>query len=311
MYFSLAKGVENCCVIVCFLTPEYQDSEYCKKELRYASELHKPIIPILVGSNDKKIEWKPSHWLGFTIADLVYLNFTNINQNNFEQKAEELTNKINSIVHRSTPATIERFHSIEKQNDDDEEDFQIRSSFIIPPTIRQGPQINDQTTLISPKRYSSDGDSLIHLLNQSTEIQVNQDLYSRNGMFFNSFVLPRLIFHNTSNQHISIVQLSSEYENENNQWISCQIKTDLSDDIITIEPNKLLSCSITIRIELQGEPGIDTEHRCRAHRLLPQPLRLKISFEDTLMKHRSLIIEQVNSENLIFVMNSFLDMYLG
>lgn len=293
----MAEGVENCCVIVCFLTPEYQKSEYCKKELRYASELHKPVLPILLGSSDKTIEWKPSHWLGFTIADLLYLDFTNVNHANLEQKVDELIEKIHSILHRSNSQPLEEHHSIERQSDDDDDDeFQISSSFPIPATIRQGPQIDDQVKLIIPKRYSSEGDSCIHLLNQSTEIQVNQDLYSKNGLFFNSFVFPRFVFHNTSDQSISIVEFSSEYEDQTNRWISCQIKINLSEEIITLEPNKPKVCSITIRIQLEGEPGIDTERRSRAHRLLPQPLRLRVSLEDAVMKHRSLIIEQVYRE---------------
>jgi len=288
----LAEGVENCCVIVCFLTPEYQDSEYCKRELRYASELHKPIIPILIGSDDKTIKWKPSQWLGFTITDLIYLDFTNIHQNNLENKCHELLEKINSILGIKQPEIVQQSQIIEEQSDE-EEDFEINSPLILPSIVRQGPQINDQTELIIPKNYSCEGDSLIRLLNQSTEIQANQDLFSRNGSFFNSFTLSRFIFHNTSSESISILQLSSEYQDLNNQWIPCQIKTSLVDDLIQIDPNKLVLCSITIQIKLEGEPGVDNQHRFRAHRLLPQPLRIKISIEDTQMKHSSLIIEQV------------------
>jgi hypothetical protein len=66
--FSIAEDVENSCVLVCFWTPEYQGSINCKKELTYASELHKPIIPCILGSHDKSVEWKPS---GLTITDLL------------------------------------------------------------------------------------------------------------------------------------------------------------------------------------------------------------------------------------------------
>ncbi len=283
--------MENCCVIVCFLTPEYQDSEYCKKELRYASELHKPIIPILVGSDDKTLKWKPSQWLGFTITDLIYLNFTNIDQNNLETKCQELIEKINSILGIQESEIVFQSEILEQQSD--EEDFQINSSPILPSIIRQGPQINEQTEIIIPRKYSCEGDSLIRLLNQSTDIQANQDLFSRNGSFFNSFTFSRFIFHNTSLESISILQLSSEYQDQNKQWISCQIKTNLVDDFIQIDPNKLVLCSITVQIKLEGEPGVDNQHRFRAHRLLPQPLLIKISIEDTQMKHASLIIEQV------------------
>ncbi len=50
--------------------------------------------------------------------------------------------------------------------------------------IREGPQINDEITSIIPKKYSSERDSVIHLLNQSTGIECNQNLHAKNGRFF-------------------------------------------------------------------------------------------------------------------------------
>ncbi len=300
----MAEGVENSCVLVCFLTPEYQDSEYCKKELRYASELHKPIIPILVGSDDKTSKWRPSQWLGFTITDLIYLDFTNIDGNNLDKKSYELLEKINSILGITQTNIVSQSQIIQNENEEEEkeeeEDFETNSPPIVSSIIRHGPQIDEQTETIIARKYSSEGDSVIRLLNQSTEIQANQDLFSRNGSFLNSFTFSRFIFQNTSSESISILQLSSEYQDQNKQWISCQIKTNLVDDLIQLDPNKLVVCSITIQIKLQGEPGIDNQHRFRAHRLLPQPLLLKISIEDTQMKHSSLIIEQVFSFKLRF-----------
>ena len=160
--------------------------------------------------------------------------------------------------------------------------------------IHEGPQINNEISTIIPKKYSSEGDSSIRLLNQSSEIECNQDSYARNGHFYNYFTLSRFVFHNTSSQSLSILQLSGEYEDKSNKWISCQIQTNQKDEIITIDANKLLICSITIKIELNGEPGVDNERRFRAHHLLHQPLRIKINIEDTQMKHSSLIIEQIN-----------------
>jgi hypothetical protein len=291
----MAEGVENCCVLVCFLTPEYQESINCKKELTYASELHKPIIPCILGSHDKTVKWKPSQWLGLTITDLLYLNFTDINDENFQIKCQELINKIHSVLGIRPAQSSEQSIIIEKvESDDDDEDFEIKSPLILPSIIRQGPKINDEKRLIYPKKYSSEGDSVIRLLNQSTEIECNQDFYATNGHFFNSFTLSRFVFHNTISESISILELSSEYEDKNNKWIPCQIKTNVKDDIINIDPNKIVVCSIIIQIELNGTPGVDNEHRFRAHHLLPQPLRLKISIEDTQMKHSTLIIEQVD-----------------
>jgi hypothetical protein len=47
----------------------------------------------------------------------------------------------------------------------------------------KGPQKNDETRLIIPKQCSREGDSVIRLLNQSTEVECDQDLYAKNGRF--------------------------------------------------------------------------------------------------------------------------------
>ncbi|UJR29810.1 hypothetical protein I4U23_017354 [Adineta vaga] len=303
---SLAEGVENCCLIICFLTPEYQASVYCKKELTYASELQKPIISCLLGSNDKTTKWKPSQWLGLTIADLLYLNFTKVNDDNFDEKCQELLDKIQLILGNNCLSSPPPSSSSQQQSDiivkeeSDDDEFETTSSSILPSIIHEGPQINDDIPTVTPQIHSNEGDSFIHLINQSSEIECNQDLYARNGQFFNSFTLSRLIFHNTNTEHaISILKLSAEYEqisseDGSKEWKSCQIKQNNNDEIINLDPNKLFLCSLTIQIQITGTPGIDNQHRLRAHPLLPQPLRIRIQIEDTQMKHSNLLIEQIN-----------------
>lgn len=92
----MAEGVQNCSLLICFLTPEYQQSVNCKKELTYAMQLKKSILPILIGSDDDP-RWKPTDWLGLAISDLLYLNFTDLNEKNFSSKCEELAKKIDQI----------------------------------------------------------------------------------------------------------------------------------------------------------------------------------------------------------------------
>lgn len=292
----MAEGVEKCCILVCFLTPEYQESINCKKELTYASQLRKSIIPCLLGSKESTRKWKPSQWLGLTIADLLYLNFTQINEHNFEDQCQQLLDKIHSILGLTQPQPV---ITIEKEESDDEdEDWETTSSLIVPPIIREGPQIDDQASIIIPEIYSSKGDSMIDLLNQSTEIKCNQDLYATNGRFVNSLTFSRLVFHNrSSHQSLSILQLSSKYENKEKEWIPCQININ-DHQMIKIPPNEIVLCSITIRIELNGLPGIDNEHRFRVHHLLPQPLRIEISIEDTQMKHSTLLLEQARFKSI-------------
>ncbi|CAF1239352.1 unnamed protein product [Adineta ricciae] len=315
---SMAEGVENCCVLICFLTPEYQESMNCKKELTYASQLQKPIIPCLLGSNDKTNKWKPSQWLGLTITDLLYLNFTKINDENFEAKCRELLDKINSVVGNSSSITFESESKANSKEEEEEEesDEEFHSSTSPSPSIiREGPEIKNETLNLTSQTYSNEGDSFIHLRNQSSEIECNQDLYSTNNRFFNSFTLSRFLFHNTNSQEsIAVLSLSAEYEDlskdeEKPTWIPCQIKINNNEQLIQLDPNKLFLCSLTLKIQLTGQPGVDNQHRFRAHSLLPQPLRLRIRIEDTQMKHSSLIIEQINRPLILPTQEKLIDKF--
>ncbi len=41
------------------MTPEYQESDFCKQELQYAKQCNIPIIPLKLEEN-----WNPRGWLG-------------------------------------------------------------------------------------------------------------------------------------------------------------------------------------------------------------------------------------------------------
>lgn len=117
----MAEGVENCSILIAFLTPEYQQSANCKKELTYAMQLKKIVIPVLIGS-DEDPKWKPSDWLGLTIADILYLNFKNIDENNFQLKCEELINKIDQHLPKDSPSRTSspQLSSDEEENRDEQ-----------------------------------------------------------------------------------------------------------------------------------------------------------------------------------------------
>ena len=86
-----------------FLTPAYQESVNCKKELTYAMQLKKPIIPCLVDSETDP-QWVPSDWLGLSISDLLYLNWTDTHDDNFTVKCDELIAKIHALTGSPSPA---------------------------------------------------------------------------------------------------------------------------------------------------------------------------------------------------------------
>ena len=89
----MAEGVENAVVVCCFMTPEYQKSHNCRKELQYADQKRIRIIPCMLGdTNDKK--WKSSNWLGIITAGLTYINMRDHSESNIRSKADELIDQI-------------------------------------------------------------------------------------------------------------------------------------------------------------------------------------------------------------------------
>lgn len=67
----MAEAVEGSLGICCFITPEYQQSKYCKMELEYANKLNIPIMPCYL------TDFQPSKWLGILTAGLIHYNFFN------------------------------------------------------------------------------------------------------------------------------------------------------------------------------------------------------------------------------------------
>ena len=55
----MAEGVANSAAVVSFLTPEYEESENCKLELKYAKQLSKPIVPVIFKGNG----WRATGWV--------------------------------------------------------------------------------------------------------------------------------------------------------------------------------------------------------------------------------------------------------
>lgn len=69
---STAAGVEEAAVICPFMTPAYQASRSCKKELNYADTREVMIVPIMLTDN-----WEASEWLGLITAGLLWVDFRN------------------------------------------------------------------------------------------------------------------------------------------------------------------------------------------------------------------------------------------
>lgn len=91
--FSMADGVENAAVVCCFMTPKYQNSRNCEKELLYAERRRVSIIPCRLTRG-----WEPSTWLGLVIAGLVWVDFRDCAEANLDLKIDKLIEQIRVVA---------------------------------------------------------------------------------------------------------------------------------------------------------------------------------------------------------------------
>ncbi|XP_051241151.1 uncharacterized protein LOC127354893 [Dicentrarchus labrax] len=88
---SMAAGVEEAVVICPFMTPAYQASRSCKKELNYADSREVIMVPVMLTKN-----WEASEWLGLITAGLLWVDFRNAekDEEEFEMCVRSLEEEI-------------------------------------------------------------------------------------------------------------------------------------------------------------------------------------------------------------------------
>ncbi|TDH16391.1 hypothetical protein EPR50_G00019320 [Perca flavescens] len=92
---SMAAGVEAACVICPFMTPAYQASRSCKKELNYADSREVSVVPVMLAN-----DWEASEWLGLITAGLLWVDFRNAenDEEHFEMCLRSLEEEIMFIA---------------------------------------------------------------------------------------------------------------------------------------------------------------------------------------------------------------------
>jgi hypothetical protein len=70
LYDSMAAGVQGACVVLCFMTEKYQESDNCKLELQFAKQTGTPIVPVMMENPDRG--WSASGWLGIITAGALW-----------------------------------------------------------------------------------------------------------------------------------------------------------------------------------------------------------------------------------------------
>lgn len=186
----------------------------------------------------------------------------------------------------------------------------------IPPPKRSGPEfdLNEHTNKTITK-HECQGDSIIRMACGSTNtVQTSQDMFaSSDGTFGQHFFLTHINFiktpsenENETNKSISVTEIKLLYQSEDESWHECEgiaiapitHRNEepywLADSVIDMESEKFVSYAIKGSIKIKGKPGNDNFRRRRAHRSLPQPLKLQIQIKDNFNKQSSLIVEQLN-----------------
>ena len=140
--FSMASAVNDASAVCCFMTPEYENSAFCKLELEHAHKYGKRIIPCML--SDVNV-WKPSasKWLGLITASILDINFSDTSDASIVTKVNELIHRINnqpsSTVMQASASFNKIFERIRKaylQNNciqrilNEERSFPIEQSYV-------------------------------------------------------------------------------------------------------------------------------------------------------------------------------------
>ena len=99
IFQSMADGVSNASVVVCFLSQRYQESENCMLECKYAKQCGVGLIPVMMQS-----QWKPSGWLGIIMAGALWVRLSEESQ--FEENVHQLHGQIQQVVGASNEIEI-------------------------------------------------------------------------------------------------------------------------------------------------------------------------------------------------------------
>jgi hypothetical protein len=88
VYESMGRGVRGAAVVVPFLSSAYDTSANGKRELKFACNLDKPLVPVMAeaGFNHSK----DSNWLGVCVAGELYYPIENKSELEFERQIDDL-----------------------------------------------------------------------------------------------------------------------------------------------------------------------------------------------------------------------------
>ncbi|MBN1454070.1 MAG: toll/interleukin-1 receptor domain-containing protein [Anaerolineales bacterium] len=104
---SIENGIAQCPVMIAILSPEYLESDYCRKELSRADSLKRSIVPVLLKTippEDWPIEIQGAQYIDFRPWHKARRNKEQIYQDKFKELTQALENKgLTLQAHPPTP----------------------------------------------------------------------------------------------------------------------------------------------------------------------------------------------------------------
>jgi hypothetical protein len=96
--FSMSEIIENAWVVICLVTPAFQSSNECLRQLSYAQSHNKPIIPIIAESN-----WSPTGGLKYSISNIQSLKWGSVQPSDVAPKMSELFLRLRTLFTGKKP----------------------------------------------------------------------------------------------------------------------------------------------------------------------------------------------------------------
>lgn len=124
IFQSMADGVSNASVVVCFLSQRYQESENCMLECKYAKQCGVGLIPVMMQS-----QWKPSGWLGIIMAGKLWVRLSEESQ--FEENVHQLHGQIQLVVGASNDIEEINDEAVVQPNEAKEELERLRDDLVL------------------------------------------------------------------------------------------------------------------------------------------------------------------------------------
>jgi len=200
----------------------------------------------------------------------------------------------------------------------DDKDRYNPASYKLPSGSKTGPVLSDAvgTKKETPMAKGSGHPTL--QITQANAVEVNQNWYSSSSESFTNYFISNFVLLNNGPNRLAITKVAAAYQAKDGKWIDQGLEfhtgsrrgfldyyfTDAQG--FTMDSKQQMEYCISIGITIKSD---QFEVQRRAHKSLPQPFKIKYTFEDSDGKKGEIIVEQ-NNKPLELVTRASREKYL-